>query len=291
MPVSDNPRGALFMCISMFAFTLNDSLMKSATQTLPLFQSMAIRGVLTIAGLLVVAHVTGGIRLLPAAPRDRRRVALRSLAEVVATVLFLLALRQMPLANISAILQSVPLMVTLAAALFLGETVGWRRMTAICVGFLGVLLIVRPGGADFDLWSVLALASVVGVVARDLVTRGISHAVPAATVAVWAALLVTLAGFVMSIPQGWVMPNAVELIKLAAAAGALVVGYTASVMTMRLGDVGFIAPFRYTSLVWALLLGWIGFGPLPDGVTLIGAGVVVASGLYTLWRERRLHAR
>lgn len=289
MPLSDNLRGAIYMNVAMAAFTLNDTAMKAVMQHLPLWQAIAMRGLLTLGPLLVIGHLTGGLRLrLPKGVG--RIVGLRSVAEVASTLLFLAALIHMPLANLSAILQSLPLAVTLAAALFLGERVGWRRLSAILVGFLGVLIIIRPGPAGFDMWSLMGLASVACVVVRDLTTRALPRDVPSASVAVMGSAAVTVTALILSPLSGWVMPTGAEMGLIAAAAACLVAGYMFVIMVMRVGDIGFVAPFRYTALLWAILLGWIAFGTLPDGVTLLGAGLVVGSGIFTLWRERKVKA-
>ncbi len=287
MPISDNLRGAIYMMVAMAAFTLNDSAMKAATQTLPLWQAIAMRGLLTLIPLAMIGWATGGLRL--AMPRrDAGIVAIRSVAEVASTLLFLAALVHMPLANLSAILQSLPLAVALAAWLVFGDKIGWRRMTAILVGFVGVLIIIRPGPQGFDFWSLMGLASVAFVVVRDLSTRQLSRAVPSATVAVMASLSVTVTALALSLPGGWQAVTLREGVLIAAAAAALVVGYNFVIMVMRVGDIGFIAPFRYTALLWAIFLGWVVFGTLPDALTLMGAALVVGSGIFTLWRERKV---
>lgn len=287
MAMSDNMRGVLLMNVAMLAFTLNDTAMKAVAETLPLFQAITLRGVLTTAGLVALAMARGGLRLWPGR-RDGGIVALRTLAEVFATLTFLVALTHMPLANLSAIMQSLPLAVTLAAALVLRDPIGWRRLSAIGIGFLGVLLIVRPGTDGFDRWALLGLASVACVVVRDLSTRTLGGAVPSATVAIWAGAGVTLLGLVGLTVQGWAPMGVREALIILFAASCLVVGYMTVVMVMRVGDIGTIAPFRYTALLWAILLGYVVFGALPERLTLIGAGIVVATGIYTLLRERRL---
>lgn len=288
MTLSDNARGILLMCASMLSFTVNDSFMKLTSQTLPLFQAIALRGIVASVALLLIARLTTGhLRLVPKG-RDGVMVALRSLSEIAATALFLTALTQMPLANLSAILQSLPLAITLSAALFLREPVGWRRLTAILVGFCGVLLIVKPGTEGFTVWSVLGLGSVVCVVIRDLTTRTLSRETPSAAVAVWASLAVMVMGVAVTTWKGWVPVSADEALYLAIASAALIAGYMFAVMVMRVGDIGLIAPFRYTSLLWAILFGWMLFGTLPDEWTVAGAAIVVATGLYTLLRERKL---
>jgi drug/metabolite transporter (DMT)-like permease len=289
MALSDNARGAVYMMVAMATFTLNDTGMKALTQDLPLFQSIAMRGVLTLTGLIGLAYALGQFRLrLPG--RDGWFILLRCFAEVVSTVLFLAALVHMPLANLSAIMQAMPLAVTLAAAVVFGEKIGWRRMTAILIGFVGVLIIIRPGPEGFDRWSLMGLASVAFVVLRDLATRKLSREVPSVMVAVWASASVTISALLVTLSTGWQPVTAGQAGLVGFSALALLFGYLFSVMVMRVGDIGFVAPFRYSALLWALLLGWLAFGTLPDGLTLLGAGLVVATGLFTFWRERKIRS-
>lgn len=278
------------MAVAMATFTVNDSFMKAVTQVLPLSQAIVIRGAMTLAALLVLARATG-VRTLTIPQADRKRLGLRTAAELGATVTFLLALRQMPLANISAILQSLPLAVTLGAAIALKEPVGWRRMTAIAIGFFGVLLIVRPGTDGFNTWSIVALISVGFVVVRDLTTRQFSHGLPSVTIAIYTSVAVTTMGLAGLAVEDW---NAVEpqvFAMLAGASSMLIMGYLFIVKAMRIGDVAIVAPFRYSSLIWAILIGWFAFDEFPRALTFIGAGVVVATGLYTYLREYQLQRR
>ena len=289
-PLSDNLRGALLMMGSMAAFTFNDAAMKALSDELSLFQAVFMRGLFTTAALAAFAAATGQLSFaLPR--RDWGLVALRSAAEVAAAWFFISALFNMPIANATAILQALPLTVTLAGALFLGEAVGWRRLTAIVIGFGGVILIVRPGAADFNLYSIHAVAAVLTVTVRDLAARRLSASVPSMTVALVAALAVTLASGVASVGQPWAPLSPAGWAQLIAASLFVIGGYVFSVMTMRVGDIGAVAPFRYTSLLWALLLGLVLFGEWPDRLTLAGAGIVVATGVFTLLRERRLNRR
>lgn len=284
---SDNLRGAIYMNVAMAAFTVGDAAVKLVTETLPLFQTIALRGAISVAVLLVIAARAGVLRpVLEQA--DRRRLGLRTLAEIGATVTFLGALLHMPLANLSAIMQTLPLAVTLGAALAFRAPVGWRRMLAILVGFGGVLLIIRPGSSGFDIWSVVGLGSVACVVVRDLVTRRMSRALPSVLVALVASLGVALLGLAGTVATGWTSVDLREAGLVVFAAVALIVGYLSSVKTMRVGEIGFVAPFRYTALIWAILLGWFVFGTLPDAMTLVGAAIVIATGIFTLYRERRI---
>jgi drug/metabolite transporter (DMT)-like permease len=299
MAMTDNLRGVVFMCLSMAAFTINDTFMKSVTAEVPLFQTIFLRGLIAMAGLTVMGLITGAFRQrLHRA--DWRLITLRSVAEVFATITFLTALLHMELASLSAIMQALPLAVTLGAALVYGDRIGWRRMTAILVGFAGVMIILRPGTDLFDKWSLLGVASVFCVVVRDLAVRRLGPHVPSVTVAMGAAILVSLMGMTFSfLPltdlgpaarglAGWVPLTFLQAGKILGAGGFLILGYLCAVSAMRWGDVSMVAPFRYTSLLWAILLGFVAFGDLPDGWTIAGSAIVVGAGIFTLLRERAL---
>ena len=285
--MSDNLRGVLLMCLAMFAFTINDSFMKAASLELPLFQAIFLRGFATTALLLILAQITQGKIDLRPAFGDGPVLTLRTLGEIGASVAFLTALTHMPLANLSAIMQALPLAIALGAAAFFGASLGWRRLVAISVGFAGVLFIVKPGTDGFDIWSLVGLAAVAFVVVRDLSTSKLLSGTPSVTVSIWAAGTVTILGGVVILWQGWQDVTWHNLAMTTAASAALVVGYMASVMVMRVGDIAVVAPFRYTALIWAIVFGWVLFGTLPDGLTLLGAAIVISSGSYTIWREAR----
>jgi S-adenosylmethionine uptake transporter len=283
--LTDNLKGAGLMMCSMLAFLINDSCMKALSDEWPLMQAITIRGLGTSLILLGYAALAGGLRLrLPR--RDWARIVIRSAAEVAAAYFFISALYNMPIANATAILQALPLAVTLAAALFFGEAVGWRRLTAIGVGFVGVMLIVRPGPEGFNLYSIYALISVVAVVVRDIATRGLSREVPSLTVAVTAGIGITLFGLAGSMAVEWMPVSRLAALQLAGSVVFVILGYITSILTMRVGEIGFTAQFRYTSLVFALISGLLVFGEWPDGITLLGCAIVVATGLFTLYRER-----
>lgn len=285
--MSPNVAGALLMMASMACFTINDAFVKATDGALPLSQLLFLRGVLATTFIAGLAVTRGSLRArLPA--RDWVLIAVRSAAEVGAAYFFITALLNMPLANVTAILQVLPLTVTLGAALFFKEAIGWRRMIAILVGFSGMLLIVRPGTEGFTVYSVYALAAVGCVTARDLSTRRMSKEVPSLLVTLLASLTVLVASGLVSLTIEWA-PVTPQLAGLLVGSSLFIVGgYFFSVQVMRSGDVSFIAPFRYTGLIWALALGWFVFGDWPVPMTLLGAGIIVTTGLFTLYRERRL---
>lgn len=286
MPLSANIRACLFMSVSMAALTINDTLTKSVMDTLNTGQIMFVRGAIILACLVIYLQLMRQPVLVPgmfSAP-----VLVRTGGELVTTILFLSALAHLPLANATAVLQAVPLAVTVGAALYLGERVGWRRWTAILIGFCGVLLIVRPGLAGFNAYTLLVVGAVFFAAVRDLATRRIVAAVPSLTVSALTALAVMLTGLALIVPLGgWKPMDTSVIATLTAAAGFLFAGYHFIVLAMREGDISFVAPFRYTALLWALLLGLVFFGEFPDAATLAGAAIIVGTGIYTLYRESR----
>ncbi|MEM1372705.1 MAG: DMT family transporter, partial [Pseudomonadota bacterium] len=192
----------------------------------------------------------------------------------------------MPLANVTAILQVLPLTITLGGALFLGEKVGWRRYAAIIIGFFGVMLIVRPGSDGFTIYALFALGAALFVTLRDLTTRSLPKAIPSLLISLLTALLITTIGAVGSLSENWQPVGTAQWAYLAAAAIMIMGGYVFSVLAMRDGDVAFIAPFRYSILIWALALGYFVLSEVPDTLALIGSAIVVGTGLYTFYRER-----
>lgn len=285
--MSPNTRGALLIMGSMAGFTANDALIKLAGGSLPLFQIIALRGVLACLWLFLLARWLGALRF-SVGRGDLGLLAGRTLSETTATFSFLTALMHMPLANVTAVLQALPLTVTLGAALIFGERVGWRRMLAIAIGFAGMLLIVRPGPEGFGLYSAYALLAVAAVTARDLFTRRMSARVPSVTVSLIASVTITLTAAAVSAFGDWVPLTPASAGLIAGASVFILLGYVFSVMMMRTGEISFVAPFRYSGLLWALLLGWLIFTDWPDPVTLAGAALIVGAGLFNLLREAAL---
>ncbi|MGB0497302.1 MAG: DMT family transporter [Rubricella sp.] len=284
---AENLRGAALMMIAMGAYTINDALMKTANEGLALYQSIFLRGLAATLLLGIFAWSQGAFSR-PIPRRDRRWVALRVGAEMGGTVTFLTALMQLPLASVTAVLQVTPLAVTLAAALAFREPLGWRRFSAILVAFGGVLVILRPWGAGFDTAALWALVAVGFIVVRDLATRRLSAEVPSLQVAFLTAGAICVTGAGLLPLQAWEPVSRGDIALLLGAAIAILCGYVASVATMRVGEVAFVAPFRYTAIVWGVVLGIVVLGERPDAWTLIGAAIVVAMGLYAFFRERRL---
>lgn len=273
------------MSVSMAGFTMNDAITKAVSESMNMGQVMLLRGIFATLLVGMVAWQQGALR----APRTALHpmVMLRLFGEAGATVCFLVALAHLPLANVSAVLQALPLAVTMGAALVFDEPVGWRRWLAISAGFLGVVIIVKPGVEGFSAYALLALASVFFCTIRDLATRRIPVEIPTLLVSTATAASVAVTGAAIVQPMGgWTPPSAESVGFLAAAAVLLVVGYQFIIKSMRSGDISFIAPFRYTALLWSIMLGFVIFRDVPDTAMIVGASIVIGSGLYTLYRER-----
>lgn len=285
MALSPNLRGALFMVISMAAFTVNDAIAKFVSDSMNMAQVMLVRGVFASMLVGVIAWQSGALTQLRHALNSM--VMLRVAGDAAGTLTFLLALQHLPLANVSAILQALPLAVAMGAALFLGEGVGWRRWLAISVGFIGVLIVVRPGVEGFSVHSLLVLACVLFCAVRDLATRRIPEAIPSLLVSAVTSTAITILGAAL-LPAmgGWTPMQPSMVLYLALAAVLVLIGYQFIIMAMRVGDISFIAPFRYTALLWAIALSIVIFGDFPDSAMIMGSAIIVASGLYTLYRER-----
>ena len=263
-----------------------DALAKVAVAETALGQTIAGRGlvaclILTIAGLL-----QGQIRWHPgivSAP-----VVVRILAEVGAGISMVGALGFMPIANATAILQFIPLVTTMAAAVLFAEKVGWRRWLAGIAGFLGVLLILQPGAAGFTWWSLLAVSAMLCMSTRDLATSRIDRGVPTLLIGAVSAGAVSLGGAMLASATGWVTPTPRAIAFTAAAGVALSAGFICLVVGMRNAEMSAVAPFRYFTLLWAILMGYFAWGEVPDPLAWAGIAIVVAAGLYAFGRERTL---
>lgn len=282
----DNLRGAGIMVLAMLGFAIEDGLIKLLAGALPVGQ---IIGLLGVGGAIVFAILcrTRGEALWDAGFLSPS-ILLRNLAELVGTLGFVTAIALIPLSTASAILQAAPLLVTLGAAVFLGEQVGWRRWAAILVGFCGVLLIIRPGTSEFDWLSLFAVLGVLGLATRDLATRRVAFSVSSMQLSFLAFLTLIPASAILLAAGGIapVWPELTQSVLMVAAVLIAALSYFAITYAMRIGEIGFVTPFRYSRMIFALIIGLTVFGERPDALTLLGAAIIIASGLYTLWRER-----
>jgi drug/metabolite transporter (DMT)-like permease len=235
-----------------------------------------------IGALVVHQGALRSLRVLRSWP-----VSLRIAGEIGGSALFLIAVSALPLANVTAIVQAMPLVLTCGAVLLLGEPVGWRRWLAIAAGFIGVLIIVRPGADGFSQFTLVALLSVGFYAMRDLVTKQIPTQIPTLFVSFLTTIAVALAGAAFTAVHGdWTVPSAHLLLLLAMAGATTVIGFQCGILALRVGDVSSVAPMRYSQMLYAMLLGYLVFGDVPDAAMVIGATIIVLSGIYTFHRER-----
>lgn len=286
---SENLRGIGLMVLSMALFAVEDLFLKLAAGGLPTGQVLFMAGLLSVVVFTLIAW-RNGERILTRR-LSHRAVVVRNLGEMVATVGYITALASVPLATVSAVLQALPLGVTLGAALFLNQPVGWRRWAAILVGFAGVLLVIRPGLEGFEPAALWVLPCVAGLVVRDLSTRFIPADCSTTQVSAWGMGAVAILGAGMMAFQGAdMLPAAAPLAFVVAAALFGTGGYAAVVAATRHGDVAVVSPFRYARLLFAVVIGMAVLGEMPDRMTWAGAALIVLSGLYSFARERKRKA-
>jgi drug/metabolite transporter (DMT)-like permease len=283
-PLTTNLEAAGLMAVAMLLFTVNDTMVKELSTALPVGEILFLRGVLVT---LCLAFVIRAQRLpLRRVLRPHPASILRGCLELGVTFCFISAIQVMPLADATALFFAAPIMLTGLAALILKERVGPRRWAAVVVGFIGVLVIVGPGG-DWRPAALLALASAFFSAVRDVATRYIPPAEGSGTVALVTSAVVT-AGGLLTLPLGWAPAGALHALMLAACALLIAAGYTCFVMAMRRGEVSFVAPVRYIALPAAGLAGFLAFGAVPAPRMFAGAAIIAGSGLFIFFRERAL---
>lgn len=288
MTLHNNFKGALLMTLAMAGFTANDAMVKIVAPDMNTGQIMFIRGLLTSILVVTVAWRMGALR--PPKTLLDPYLILRTIAELLASVTYVAALGMLPLPNASAILQALPLAVTMGAALFLGDKVGLRRWIAILIGFAGVLVVIRPGADGFTTGSLLVVGSVITAAIRDISTKKINPQIPTLFISAVTAVVITIFGALMIVPfGGWRPVPTTDIAALALGAAALFTGYQTLISAMRTGEISFIAPFRYTSLLWSILLAAFILSEYPDFWMLVGSAIIIAAGLYTFYRENRRH--
>lgn len=285
---NDNLRGAAFMTLSMAGFAVEDVFFKAAARIMPMGQAVLIVGLCGTAVFAIMARRMGEAVLHPALLT--RPLLIRSGFEVSGRLFYALAIALTPLSTTSAILQASPLVVVGGAALLFGEKVGWRRWSAVAVGFLGVMIILRPGLEGFSALSLLAVAGMLGFAGRDLATRAAPKVMSNRQLGVAGFAMLACAGaIILTVTGGAVVPDARGFALLAGTALFAVLGYHALTSAMRTGEIGFVTPFRYTRLVFAMVLAVALFSERPDMATLIGSALIVGSGIYTLVRGSRVN--
>jgi drug/metabolite transporter (DMT)-like permease len=274
---------------AMAGFVVNDAIVKHVGEAMPSAQLIFLRGVLASLLVLGMALALGARRQLQHALHPR--VAARAAVDACATVMYLLSLFHLPLGNATAINLAAPLFLVVFAVWFLKERPGAARWLAVAVGFAGVLCVVQPSSDGFNAWTLLCLAGTLFHATRDLLTRRIDPAIPSIVVTLSTAVAVTLLSGAMSLAQGWQPFAPVQLAWLAAASVFLVAGYFLIIQCMRQGEVSLTAPFRYSALLFAVVLGYLVWGDVPNAWAWCGIALLVGSGLYVVHDQRGRTAR
>ncbi len=268
----------------MAGYVTNDALIKLAAEDLPLFESIFLRGVWVCVVLSLMNWRRGTLGQL--ATHFSAPIAVRLACETLGTIFYLTALTRLPLAELTAVLQIVPIVVVFAAARLLREPVSTQRVAAVALGFFGVMLVVKPGSASFSPWFLLGFLTVVLIVIRELATRQIKDSAPTQVVALLTGLSITVMGLVLSVVEGWERPGLASAAILLGAGTFLTIGYISSVATVRIGDLSFSAPFRYSIIIFSIILQIVVFGDVPDGLTFVGSAIVAAAGLWAFWSDQ-----
>ena len=272
------------MILAMAGFAFEDLFIKLLSTYFPISEVIIILGFTGTFIFFIIALLQNA----PIIHKDllNKHVIIRTICELLGAVFFVTAIALTPLSSATAILQIAPLLVTIGAVIFFKEKVGWRRWTAVFIGFIGVLLIVRPGFEGFMPASIFAILGSVFLAARDLATRAMQVKLPSVTIALYAFIAFGISG-ILIIPfnSPMVLPTSNQIIYFIGASAFGVIAYYSLVISSRIGEMSVISPFRYSRIVFAMLLAIIILDENPDGLTLIGASIVVASGLYTFVRE------
>ena len=277
--------GAIFMSVAMFGYISNDTIIKYFASGLPVSETIFIRGILVTVLISIFCWQRGAFKS-SIKKEDWSLVILRTGVDLCATLLFLTALFNMPLANASAILQTLPLSVTLLGAMFLGEQFGRYRAFAIIVGFFGAILIIKPGSSGFNSYSLFAVAAVLLLPVREITTRKISRQSSTLLITLITAGSITLGGATGGLfYQNWVPVPLETLTGLMMASICIFLAYYFSIPAMQFGEISFVQPFRFTLMIWAVIFGFFFFGEIPDRLTIFGLLIVVAAGIFTYYRE------
>ncbi len=283
----ENLRGILFMILAMAGFAFEDLFIKTLSAHLPVSEIILILGSTGSIIFLIIAL----LQRAPIIHKDllNRHVVTRTVFELFGALFFVIAIALTPLSSASAILQITPLLVTIGAAVFFRENVGWRRWTAVLIGFIGVLLILRPGFGGFMPASIFALLGAMFLAGRDLATRAMEVKLPSVTIALYAFLAFGISGiFIMPFNSSMIALTSTDIMYFIGASVFGVIAYYSLVIASRIGEMSVISPFRYSRIVFAMLLSILVLKENPDSLTLIGATIIVVSGLYTFLRENVL---
>lgn len=274
------------MLVGTAIITLSDALVKALADTYPTGQLLFIRSVCVWPWIFLFAYRMGGLSSLRI--QDIKGQVLRGACVIASAYLFITGLRHLTLADAIAISFMGPLFITAMAPLVLGEKVGWRRWLAVLVGFAGVLFMLRPGSTTLQWAIIFPLGAALCGGLRDLITRRIAGTETTVAVLAVTTAFVMIAGLVTVPFVTWVPLRQTDIVLFVASGALIAVAHTLMIEAFRRGEAGLVAPFKYSSLLWATLIGFLMFGELPDRWTVIGAVIIILAGLYVLHREMQL---
>ena len=279
----------LAMTLASMTFVFSDTLTKIATRSWSVAQVLTVRGLFAVSIAYLVVQLAGEGRKLGDAFHPL--VLVRAAVELIAAMTFISALALMPLADLTSIMMLTPLVIAAVATLFFGEKVGWRRWSAIVVGFLGLLLVVQPGQAhsatpNYAYAAILALVCVLSVSVRDIVTRRLNADIPSVVVMLGTSIGSCSAGVVLSGVEPWFAFNWPAFLACLIAALFVTFSNFMVIFACRGVDLSAVAPYRYSAILWSILLGYLVFGDQPNWLSLAGMAIIVGSGVYLMHRER-----
>lgn len=282
----DNARGILWMSASVVVFIFNDALIKLAAETMPAVQVIGLRGVFATLWCLLVLLATGGWRQMRGIAHPA--VFMRGILEAAAALTYLVALSNTPFAIATAVNLSTPFFLTVLAVVILKEAVRWRRWSAIVMGFAGVLMVIQPKPDDLNAWTWVVVASSLLGALRDILGRYVPAYVPTTVMSFWSAAAVALIGLSFTLIEGWHPLSMRGLALLVAASLLLAAGYQFLMLALRSNaEFAVLGSLRYASVLWALVIGYVVWGNVPNELALAGIVVIIASGLYILRRQRQ----
>ena len=284
MLVNPSIKGAALMSLCTACYVVSDVFMKYVSREIDLYQITFLRGFIVTLILLVFCFILKVSLKIPS-NKDKIIILVRSVFEVLMIYSFLTALFNMNIANANAVLQLIPLVVLFGSFLFLGKQLKQNEIIAVLFGLIGAIIVIRPGASDFNFYSIFALLAVASMSVRDLVTVNLNKKIPSLLVAFYSSLLITIVSFLLSSEKGGFM-ELKDPMFIFYSAVLVSIGYIAAVAAMRFGEVTFVSPFRYTALLWAIVLGFLFFSEIPKLTTIFGGLIIIFAGIYLVYNEK-----
>lgn len=284
MLVNPSIKGAALMSLCTACYVVSDVFMKYVSREIDLYQITFLRGFIVTLILLVFCFILKVSLKIPS-NKDKIIILVRSVFEVLMIYSFLTALFNMNIANANAVLQLIPLVVLFGSFLFLGKQLKQNEIIAVLFGLIGAIIVIRPGASDFNFYSIFALLAVASMSVRDLVTVNLNKKIPSLLVAFYSSLLITIVSFLLSSEKVGFMELKNPMFIFYSAV-LVSIGYIAAVAAMRFGEVTFVSPFRYTALLWAIVLGFLFFSEIPKLTTIFGGLIIIFAGIYLVYNEK-----